>query len=114
MTHEHVLTRSVRDSAAVLDAIAGPGVGDPYTAPAPVRPFAAEVGTAPGRMRIGWRTDRCDGGGRSHPDCVAAVDAASNLLESLGHDVDQAALDALDAPTLGEQLPLLFGAIVAA
>src|SRR5205085_6602816 len=42
-THEHVLTRSVRDTAAVLDAIAGPGPGDPYTAPPPTRPFLEEV-----------------------------------------------------------------------
>src|SRR5436309_2629943 len=50
VTHEHVLTRSVRDTAAVLDATAGPGVGDPYTAPAPARPWRDEVGADPGRL----------------------------------------------------------------
>ena len=56
ITHEHVLCRSVRDTAAVLDAIAGPGIGDPYTAPAPARPFIEEVGAAPGALRIGVRS----------------------------------------------------------
>lgn len=112
-THEHVLTRSVRDTAAVLDAIAGPGVGDPYTAPSPVRPFADEVGADPGKLRIGWRTDRREGAGPSHPDCVAAVEGAAKLIESLGHDVEQSAVGPLDAPALSEQLPLLFSTIVA-
>ncbi|MPZ74692.1 MAG: amidase, partial [Nitriliruptorales bacterium] len=49
---EHVLTRSVRDSAAVLDAVSGPASGDPYPAP-PAGPFVAEVGAPPGRLRIG-------------------------------------------------------------
>src|SRR5207247_11429242 len=56
LTHEHVLTRSVRDTALVLDAVAGPGPGDPYTAPAPARPFRTEVGAPPARMRVGLRT----------------------------------------------------------
>ena len=49
LTHEHVLTRSVRDTALVLDAVAGAGPGDPYTAPPPTRPFRDEVGAPPGR-----------------------------------------------------------------
>ena len=53
---EHALTVSVRDSAALLDAVSGPAVGDPYVAPAPRRPFLAEVGTDPGRLRIGFST----------------------------------------------------------
>ena len=57
-TCEHVLTRSVRDSAAVLDACAGPAPGDPYTAPPPARPWRDEVGADPGRLRIGFRTLR--------------------------------------------------------
>ncbi len=48
LTHEHVLTRTVRDTAAVLDATAGPGPGDPYSAPVPDRSFASDVGAAPG------------------------------------------------------------------
>src|SRR4051794_34697814 len=52
LTHEGVLVRSVRDAAAVLDVIAGPMPGDPYTAPAPLRPFAQEVGADAGSLRI--------------------------------------------------------------
>jgi amidase len=97
LTHEHVLTRSVRDTAVVLDAIAGPGPGDPYGAPPPARPFRAEVGAPPGRLRIGLRTRRRDGE-RSNPTCERAVADAGRLLESLGHHVEAVDLPALDAP----------------
>ena len=58
---EHALTRSVRDSAALLDATSGPDLGDPYWAPPPARPFLAEVGADPGRLRIGYTTRTPDG-----------------------------------------------------
>jgi amidase len=83
---EHVLTRSVRDSAAVLDATAGPQAGDPYWAPPPARPFAAEVGADPGRLRIAFSPITPEGP-PGHPDCLAALDDAVRLLDSLGHDV---------------------------
>ncbi len=97
LTHEHVLTRSVRDTALVLDAVAGAGPGDPYTAPPPTRPFRDEVGTAPGALRIGLRTRR-RGGAESAAECVAAVARAGQLLESLGHHVEHVELPELDAP----------------
>ncbi|MEX0665317.1 MAG: amidase [Acidimicrobiia bacterium] len=112
-THEHVLTRSVRDTAAVLDAISGPGVGDPYTAPPPVRPFAEEVGTHPGQLRIGFRTERTGGLGQSHADGVAAVHETVKLLEELGHVVEAAPLDALDDPRFGEGIGVLFPTFIA-
>jgi amidase len=83
---EHALTRSVRDSAALLDATAGPGRGDPYWAPPPNRPFIAEVGADPGRLRIAY-TARTPEGDLGHADCVTAVEAAARLCESLGHDI---------------------------
>ena len=55
---EHALTRTVRDSAVLLDATAEPAIGDPYSPSAPVRPFADEVGRDPGRLRIGYTASR--------------------------------------------------------
>ena len=83
---EHVVTRSVRDSAAMLDAIAGPDPGAPYWAAPAERPFADEVTRPTGRLRIGFTTDPMLGH-RVHADCVAAVDDARRLAESLGHEV---------------------------
>jgi amidase len=110
-THEHVLTRSVRDTAAVLDATAGPGVGDPYPAPPPSRPFAEEVGADPGRLRIGFRTRRRDGN-EAAPECVAAVRTAVTLLESLGHDVEPVDLPALDDARFEEAISGIFGVFI--
>ena len=90
---EHVVSRSVRDSAAVLDLLAGMMPGDPYTAPAQLRPYTAEL-TAPNhRLRIGFATRHpsVDGGVvESHPDCVAAVAHTAKLLADLGHHVEPA------------------------
>lgn len=85
---EHVVTRSVRDSAAILDATAGSVPGDPYTPPLPERPFAAEVGRAPARLRIGFGSVALTGV-PAHPDCVAAVQATALLCQQLGHDVEE-------------------------
>ena len=85
---EHALTRSVRDSAALLDATSGPDVGDPYWAPPPARPFLDEVGADPGRLRIGYTT-RTPDGDPGHPDCVAAAGHAAWLCASLGHEVTE-------------------------
>jgi amidase len=96
LTHEFVLTRSVRDTAAVLDAVCGAGPGDPYTAPPPTRPYVDEVnGDHADALRIGFRTMTPDGDA-SHPDAVTAVESTARLLSTLGHDVDAAAIPALD------------------
>ena len=87
---EHCITRSVRDSAAMLDAVSGPDVGAPYWAPPQERPFLAEVTTSPGRLRIAY-TSSPFLGHTVHPDCVAALADAVKLLESLGHEVVEAA-----------------------
>jgi amidase len=112
-THEHVLTRTVRDTAGVLDAIAGPGVGDPYTAPTPARPFLAEVGADPGRLRIGFRTMLSGAADDAHVDCVEAVRVACTLLEDLGHDVEPTTFDALDDPRFAEAIPVVFPVFIA-
>ncbi len=86
---EHVLTRSVRDSAAMLDATHGADPGAPVVAPPPDGPWLAEVGRPPGRLRIGFTTEPFLSD-RVHPDCVAAVEDAASLLEELGHQVVEA------------------------
>jgi amidase len=87
---EHAVTRSVRDSAALLDATTGYDPGDPYIAPVPVRPFAQEVGAPPGKLRIAFSTQAYTGV-PVHADCVGAVQEAARLCAELGHDVVEAA-----------------------
>jgi amidase len=89
---DHALTHSVRDSATLLDATAGPDVGDPYWAPPPARPFLQEVGADPGRMRIAFTTTTPTGV-KLHADCLSAVKDAAALCANLGHEVTEAAPD---------------------
>ena len=96
LVNEHVVTRSVRDTAAILDAIAGPMPGDPYFATPPTRPFLEEVGTDPGVLRIGVLADFPGQATPLHPDCVAAVHATAQLLSSLGHTVEESCPSALN------------------
>jgi amidase len=103
---EHALTRSVRDSAALLDATAGPAPGDPYSAPPAERPFLEETRRNPGRLRIACLTRVPDGWNEEtalHEDCAAALQDAARLCESLGHTVveaDPTALAWADLPRL--------------
>jgi amidase len=94
---EHVVTRSVRDSAAVLDAISGPSPGDPYPVAPPSRPFAAEVAADPGRLRVAY-SGTINDGSAGHPDCLAGLEHTTALLDELGHHVTGASL-----PQLGEE-----------
>jgi amidase len=87
---EHVVSRTVRDTAALLDCTAGPEPGDPYQVAAPARPFAEEARTPPGRLRIAYCTQP-PGGAGLHPECVAAIESAARLCEELGHVVEEAA-----------------------
>lgn len=91
---ELCVSRSVRDTAALLDAVHGPGVGDTMIAPAPARPYLQEVGADPGRLRIGL-LDHHPFGGPVHDDCAAAARHAAGLLASLGHTVEEGYPDAL-------------------
>lgn len=86
---DHAVTRSVRDSAGLLDATAGPDIGDPYWAPPPVRPFLQELGADPGRLRIAFTT-KTSTGIEVHADCVSAVRDAANLCAELGHELVEA------------------------
>jgi len=93
------VTRSVRDTAALLDAVAGPSVGDPSWAAPPARPFAEEVDADPGSLRIGWITDPPDGSATTDPEVAAVVERTAAALVGLGHRVEQASPPALADPT---------------
>jgi amidase len=90
LTCDHVLSRSVRDSAAMLDATAGPDIGAPYYAAPPARPFLSEVGTDPGKLRIAF-TSKPFLGTTVDKDCVKALEVTARLCQDLGHEIVQAA-----------------------
>jgi len=104
---EHVITRSVRDSARVLDAVAGYLPGDPSPAPPPVRPFASEVGRQPGRLRVGTFVGSTGLPGSS--EARAAVERCARVLGDLGHDLVEDHPRTLDEDGFGA----LLGASVA-
>jgi amidase len=108
LTHEHVLTRTVRDSAAVLDATAGAVPGELHVAPPPARPWLDEVGAEPGSLRVGLVVDR-PLGAPIDAVCAGAAQEVGDVLASLGHRVEPAAADPMHNADMGS-----FGAIVAA
>ena len=86
---EHGLTRTVRDSAALLDVTAGPGSGDPYVAPPPARPFLDEVGADAGKLRIAM-TSRPPNGAPVESEILDVFKDAAKVLADLGHNVEEA------------------------
>ncbi|MGH7011686.1 MAG: amidase, partial [Caulobacteraceae bacterium] len=88
---QHAVTRSVRDSATLLDIACRPQLGDPYWACPPSEPFAAQVGRDPAPLRIGFTTAALTWG-TLDPECVRVVQEAAALCESLGHQVEEVAL----------------------
>lgn len=96
LTSELVVTKTVRDTARFLDAVAGPTDADLFAAPRPATPYAEALGRAEGPLRIAMLTD----GGRWEvdPACVEGVEATARLLEQLGHHVEPVDSDALLGP----------------
>ncbi|WP_340646726.1 amidase [Phenylobacterium sp.] len=88
---QHAVTRSVRDSALLLDIACQPQDGDPYFLAAPAKPYAQEVGRAPGSLRIGFTTAALAAPALD-PECVQAVLDAAKLCASLGHTVEEVTL----------------------
>jgi amidase len=86
---EHVVCRSVRDAARMLDCTHGPGLGDPYAAPSPPESFAAALEVRGPRLRIAFARTKLNGQ-PLHPDCAAAAEAAAALCASLGHKIEEA------------------------
>ena len=105
---EHAVTLSVRDCAALLDASAGPGPGDPYVAPPPARPFLDEVGASPGRLRIAW-TAAAPNGAPVEPEPLRVLRETARLCSDLGHHVDET-----DPPIDGEAVVPTFLTLIAA
>ena len=109
---EHAVTRSVRDSAALLDATSGDDRHAPYRAPAPPRPFLAETALAPGRLRIGF-TGVPPIDVPVARECRDAVDDAARLCEGLGHDVVERAPE-IDGPRLRAGLEVFWSVMASA
>ena len=93
---EHVVTRSVRDTAAVLDAVAGYRTGDPFAAAGPSGPWLRHIDARPKGLRIGLMVRSPGDAVPVHGECVAAVEATGRLLEALGHHVELGHPEALD------------------
>ncbi len=108
---EHALTRTVRDSAAFLDAVHGPVPGDQYWAPPPSAPFAEAVTRDPDRLRVAFSTKDFRGD-RVHPECEASVLETAKLLEGLGHDVVEAEPN-IDGSVLADAFLELWAALAA-
>lgn len=90
MSVEHVISRTVRDSAGILDLTCGPDVGAPYWAPPPARPFIEEVGAEVGPLHVAFSAVP-PSGVPVDSECVKAVEDAVKLPEQLGHRVEEAA-----------------------
>jgi len=112
MSVQHAVSRSVRDSAALLDATQGPDAGAPYAAQPPLRPFLAEVGAPPGRLRIALQTDTWNGA-PTHPTCREAARDAAKLCESLGHHVEEVRFE-VETERFREATATIIGASVRA
>ncbi|MFW5824009.1 MAG: amidase, partial [Marinobacter sp.] len=103
-------TRTVRDAAVMLDVLSGPAAGDPLRIAAPARPWAELASETPGSLRIGLFT-RSPYGGEVHGDCAVAVENTARLLESLGHEVEEASPE-LDGDALAQcYLAIYFGEV---
>jgi Asp-tRNA(Asn)/Glu-tRNA(Gln) amidotransferase A subunit family amidase len=111
LSTQHAVSISVRDSAALLDALAGPEPGDSIVPPAPDGSFLSAVARPPGALRIAL-VESAPTGVPIHPDCHAALHDAARLLEGLGHKVEAVRLD-LDGAALGEALGLTISVDVA-
>jgi amidase len=106
LSQDHALTRTVRDSAALLDATEGPRPGDPYHTTPKARPYIEEVGADPGRLRIAFTT-KTPAGGPLHDDCVAAVRDAAALCRDLGHEVIEASPQ-VDVSAFGQSFMIVW------
>jgi amidase len=106
---EGSVTRTVRDSALLLDLVSGYEPGDPYKIQVPDRPYTQEVGTPTEKLRIGFSTLHPLPGQQVHADCVRAVEKAARLLLSLGHEVEEVPIPYKPDMFLEAFLPIIVG-----
>jgi amidase len=106
------VSRTVRDTARLLDAVHGPGVGDTVIAPPPRRAYVNELVVDPGRLRVGL-LDTHPTGGSLHPDCVTAVRVAADLLSTLGHDVSHGHPPVLEDREFPRRFAAMWAALMA-
>ena len=109
---EHVLTRSVRDSAAMLDVTHGPDIGAPYVIKPPERPYLEEVDTSPGSLKIGFST-ASPIGTKVDTECVRTIENTARLLEELGHRVEERAPKVDGKALATSYLTMYFGEMAA-
>ncbi len=98
--HEHAVTRSVRDCAAILDATAGPDVGAPYFTAKPAESYLQALSRAPKRLRVAFTT-KTFSGQPVDAECQVAVEGAVRLLQGMGHDVSEGS-PVFDGAALGD------------
>ncbi len=115
---DHVVTRTVRDSAAMLDATGKPEIGDPYPAPPKARPYMEEIERSPGRLRIAWSSETASGR-PIDPEIQAALERTAALLQGLGHEVveqgmgiDYRALYTARGPVSGANFAAMMGRLI--
>ncbi len=109
---EHVITRSVRDSAAMLDATCAPDIGAPYIIQQPERPYLDEVEREPGKLRIAFNS-QSPLGTTVHPDIVKATLETALMLQKLGHDVDEDVPEVDGRSLAMSYLSMYFGEVAA-
>jgi len=106
LVNEHALTRTVRDSAAMLDAVTGSAPGDPYTAPAPKMPFLQAITQPAPAQRILMAHTSPFPGSTTDPEVVAAVERTGRALEGIGHHVEPGTLS-VDADAVADAIAVL-------
>jgi len=108
---EHVISRTVRDSAAILDATQGADVGALYVIAPPSRPYLDEIEQSPGRLKIAFNT-QSPIDTAVHPECIRAVEHTVGLLEELGHKLEEARPE-IDGRALAKSLITLYSGVIA-
>jgi len=112
ISHEHAVSRTVRDTAAILDMTAGPDVGAPYFAPRPAQGFSQALQASLRPLRVAFTTQTFTGAGVDE-ECAAGVKGIAELLAEMGHRVDEAAPEFDCAALQRDVFTMLFGNLAA-